>query len=206
MYAGKYATINEYFKAEEEVIVQNSSAPLGIVSLALGEKGDEYISLPKSTIPIVLSDRVTKDKIVKSTAFRDFVSKGVVRLVTLDQYKEILKSRPEDEVKEVQVQAEELQKKQVDVSSPQKTAELTNQSGAADVNDPQVNPRVLQVVHSLKTPEGSDTRGVVPKDNAVIDEFESLELTDTDYTFIITNTKGKIRKWAQRRLDALIGD
>lgn len=83
-------TINEYFESQKEVYIRNRTRPLGIISMALGEKEDRDFSIPKSTLPIIMTNYVPKKQIEESMSFRHLVSKDVIELLTEEHYNAIM--------------------------------------------------------------------------------------------------------------------
>lgn len=181
----RYGTIQEYFDGEKEVYVLNCTRPLGIISIAFGERMDKHFTIPKTTKPVCITDRVPKKYIEESQSFRNLVSSNRIRLLTKAEYDEAIAVPGVREAVEAQV--EELEKKAV---------ELPPKEEGIPTEAPQVNPRVLQLVHMLDMPKGSDQEGVKPSVSSVLEELETMDLSDIDCGYLMSNSTGKLKKWA----------
>ncbi len=191
-------TINDYFETQKEVYVRNRTRPLGIISMALGEKEDRDFSIPKSTLPIIMTNYIPKKQIEESMSFRQLVSKNVIELLTEDQYNEIMTINAVSKVA-VETEVQKLQEKKVELSD-----EASQVTELDEDNDPQINSRVLQLVHLLSMKgKSSDVEGALPSQDGVISELETMVLAEADLSFLTANSKGKVRKWSNEKLNKL---
>lgn len=185
--------ITEYFKTQERVFIRNRTKPLGVISIPLiTERGETSFALPKTTMPIELTAYVPKEQIVKSAGFRTMVMKGIVELLTEDEYNRIVGN-------ESSVVAEKVSAM---VSGGVKVKDMENEEGigATVENKVVVNPRVLQLVNMLNIDEESELGGLKPSVGSVIEEFENMDLTSDDLAYIVANTEGKVKEWCLDKL------
>ncbi len=174
-------TVQEYFNKEKEIYVYNATNPLGIISIAFGEQMDKHFTIPKTTKPICITDRVPKKFIEESQSFRNLVASGKVSLITKVEYEKVMQAPGVKEIVEKQIQ--DLERKTVEVQE-----KIVSE----------VNPRILQLVHIMSLPEGSDQEGTKPSVAAVIEELGTLNLSESDCGFLMSNSTGKIKKWATK--------
>lgn len=190
-------TINDYFENQKEVYVRNRTRPLGIISMALGEKEDRDFSIPKSTLPIIMTNYIPKKQIEESMSFRQLVSKNIIELLTEKQYNEIMESNAITKAA-VEAEVQKLQEKKVELSDE------ASQVTELDDNSPQINSRVLQLAHLLSMKgKSSDVEGALPSQDAVIGELETMVLNEADLSFLTANSRGKVRKWSNEQLNKI---
>lgn len=82
--------------------------------------------------------------------------------------------------------------------------EASQLTEAGEEIDPQINSRVLQLVHLLSMKgRSSDVEGALPSQDAVIGELETMVLSEADLSFLTANSKGKVRKWGNEKLNKM---
>jgi len=186
-------TIQEYFEKEKEVIVRNRTNPLGMVSIPLSvDKGETTFLVPKTMIPICLTQYVPKEQIVKSTGFRGLVQRGAIELLTEEQYKKLV--TPEDELAVSRI-----------IEGPRDHSANVVGAVAGESAESAINPRVMQIVNLYSVPE-SDLGGVKPELAAMIQELESLDLTQDDLAYILASGRGELAEWARIQLKGIGSD
>uniref|UniRef100_A0A7V3N4A2 Uncharacterized protein n=1 Tax=candidate division CPR3 bacterium TaxID=2268181 RepID=A0A7V3N4A2_UNCC3 len=194
-------TISEYFAKEKEVYIVNRTNPLGVVTLALGEEGNVFFSVPKVTDPIVLTNYVPKAQIESSVSFRHLVSKGLIELLTEEEYLELVKNA---DVEKVEKEVEKLQLKAVPVLEEvegQREESVQKEVVTSEVGS--VNSKVVQTLHLLTLKGNSEVGGVVPSVDSVINDFENMSLTRDDLEYIAAKSRGKLKKWVMEKLAKL---
>jgi len=183
--------ISMYFMQQEDVFIRNRTKPLGILSLALGEKNDISFPVPKNTLPINLTNYVPKEQIVKSTSFRQMVQKGAIELLSEEQYNMLIGKKVENAQK-----ADEEVNKLIS-RTPIAPAPTTQEQESE--NEPEINSRVLQLMHNLSI-DDPDLAGAKPSEESVIDELETLDLTEDDHSYIMTHSSGKVKAWVKGQM------
>lgn len=179
-------TIQEYFEKEKEVYVRNRTNPLGVVSIPLAtDRGETTFLIPKTVLPVCLTQYVPKEQIVKSTGFRGLVQRGAIELLTEEQYNQVI--TPEDELALSRI-----------IEGPREHSADFG-SVATEAGTSMINPRVMQIVNLSSVPE-SDLGGVKPEIAAMIQELEGLDLTQDDLAYILASAKGELAEWARIQL------
>jgi hypothetical protein len=184
--------ISEYFKQEEDIYVLNTTKPLGIISVAFGEKGDIHETIPKTTIPFRLTDRIPKEQVVKSIAFRSIVQKGFLTLLTEAEYRKMITPTKERIVSE---ERERLANKQT--LPPDLSTDVSE--GKSSV-EPEINPRVIQLMHFHNIEEHGEMGGAIPSENAIVDELSILDISEDDLAYIMTHSHGQVKDWAMDKV------
>lgn len=190
--------ITEYFRTQAEVFIQNSSRPMGIISLALGEKGDVPYTVPKTSLPQILTNYVPKEQIERSVAFRTLVQKGYIRLLTAEEYSKIV--TPEVQAR-VDAKIDEVRNKTVANSGYDgtDTHEVESDDGSADIA-----PRIIQLMHYF-SPDAAEMP-FLPSDEDIIDELSTMTMTTDDMNFVLSYAKRSVKKWAQETLIAKMSE
>lgn len=196
-------TINEYFKKNEEVYVQNLSG--SILSMEFRD-GDMKIpiTIPNISTPLCLTDRIPKELIVRSADFRKFVmsSPPRIRLMTVDEYSaqmvrvaKDLGTSVDEAVKEAGDQLVTLTNKSERLERPEEDTTTTHDPSVPGLVDSPIQPRVMQIISNCSP----DAKPQTPADSA-LKELRKLKLTADDLNFILTCTHPAVRKFATARL------
>jgi len=187
--------INEYFRENNDIYIRNRTHPLGIVSLALGRDNNKSFPLPKKTDPIVLTNYFPKKDVEESTGFREMVQKGIIELLSQEEYEMYSRNsrgRIDKEASKLISKTDRVEPT-VEATLPVIT-ELTE-----DVN---INSRVLQMMHVHNIEDTSDVAGVKPTDENVIDELETMDLSEEDIAYILTHSRGRVKAFAQAMISS----
>ena len=210
-------SINEYFKQNEEVYIQNIFG--GVVSLTFKDRDDNIpFTLPNKRVPIRLTDYIQKEIIMRSSDFRRFLMRKppAIRLLTEEEYnksigrvaKETGKSEAEvianasDAINKFQAKAEKVTEptKPFDPEAP-KTEEDDATSGLRAIDVPGelvdgVNPRAMQIVSNC----AMDAENRMTAEDA-LEELAVIDLDTETLNYIAGAMSYKtIRTWAQKKL------
>jgi len=179
--------IDQYFNQQDSVIVVNRTEPLGIVSIALGEKGDMSYTLLKTSDPVVITDYVPKKHVVESANFRSMVQRGIIELMTLDEYEKWLDANP-GRVEQIRKEMNILTSRAT--ISDETPASLEETSEAVDESNANISPRIIQLMHGLAA---GDERS--PSEESVIQELQSMNMSQEEKAYVLTHAVGKVKNW-----------
>lgn len=199
--------LDELLSAGKKVYVKNTSRPMGHIVLTFVTPNGKAVPrpIPRTWIPICLTDTLAPNIIRESNDLRQFIAKGVLALVDPTDAQKSLNT---DEGKEEQTRLNisEFSNK---AEATERTTALENQyTSEANVNNPmgppegqQVDPVNNRVKATLLRVESSDLT-----EREAVSEFRIMEgeLTSHDLTYIISQVEdeGPLKRFAFQILAA----
>lgn len=203
-----HITLEWIAENKQSVYVRNITRPRGQIAVNfVHPSGNSRVEkIPRTHLPVCLSDRLSYDTILGSDDLRALLVKGILELVPEDVAKEELVG--EDAMSEVnQLTLSQYSAKQSFISERVKEMEDT-----VDRNIPRempqelgidtqvINPRILSLVQKLESQDISV--------KAAISELKTMEgeLRDTDCSYILKNVpkKGQIKTYVNKVLEKLM--
>ncbi len=196
---GKKLNLDELLNAGKKIYVKNTSRPMGHIVLTFVTAHGKSIprNIPRTWIPICLTDVLSPDIIMQSNELRQFINKGILGLVDPAEAMEILgEADAKEESQRINVSdfsnsAEATES--VRAMENQYTAEVNplHTDGETPMIDP-VNNRVKATLLQVEANDLTEREGVA--------EFRVMldELTSHDLTYIISYTKdgGPLKRFA----------
>ena len=189
----KVFTLEEALK-EGRVFVVNKSKPKGnvLITFVHPSSGQSFTSkIHKTWIPIAVSDNVPLQVIKESVDFRSYLRSQMLVLVPKKKAEDILSSQDaKDELSRIYTSK---------YSDKRKESE--------DTQDPEGDKQSREVENFIKEEnlivKDILERNVDNKASVTLNELKSVqeELSKADYVYIIKNTEGKIRAWAEKVLN-----
>jgi hypothetical protein len=192
----------------KKVFVKNTSRPMGHIVLTFVTPNGRSIPrpIPRTFIPICLTDTLSPDVIKQSSDLRLFLNKGVIKLIDPDEAtKELQSEEAQEELKRLNLS---------DFSSAAKATERVSkmtdqQTYVPAVNNPNapiegvtldpVNNRVKATLLQVEAKDMTEREAVA--------EFRIMrdELTNHDMTYIISQSavEGPLRRFAYQQLSAI---
>lgn len=192
------------------VFVRNITRPRGQVAVNFPSAHGrvKVVKIPRTHLPVGLSQRLSYETILGSDDFRDCVSKGVLEVLRPDEAWVELQD-PDNQATVSQLQLSAFSAKNAFVSrrvaDMEKTVEDRVDPYAAPVDafgieTHVISPRVLRFVEQTKSGDLSV--------KAALNEIKTMEaeLKDTDCSYIIANgPDGQLRTYVQRILAGIQG-
>jgi hypothetical protein len=220
-------TLNEYFEKNSEVFVRNTSKYMVSLTLYYSANGRvEPLAIPPMSV-MCLTDYATKATLQESGDLRKLLQRkpSVLELISKEEYFAVIDAMTPEQHKEYEKKiqmavnktdpdtlVEKESEDQVGSQGPDSDTELPksgivnvdqNTPNAGDGNDfavpgvTGVSPQVLGIIADAtreKNPVSAE---------ATINALNALELNKVDLSFIVSNTKRTIKKWAQLKLQEL---
>jgi len=220
--------IDQILDSNKPIWVRNVHKPAGVVVLTLSDNSGRTAmeTIPKVRHPVCLSARATPNMLRNSMNLRDLVQKGVLQLVTDDEANEYFRNNPDAAV-DVQLAYQRLGTNDPRVAKNREIGKVgdellhhklsdsvtaTSYSGdefgdaltepdpdefdeigvAPSEEDASVKPRVKAIMESLGTKE-MNIREVKA-------ELGSMDLSEDDLAYVVSNSTGVIEKWAKSEL------
>jgi len=179
-----------------KIYVINKSKPKGdiLISFIQPGSGKSFVAtIPKTWIPIAVSEAVPMQVILESVDFRSYLQSKMIELIPASEAEAILST--EDAKEELariytsKFSDEETKIKNDDEDSDDEK-KIDVQSFIKDEN--------LLVKDILERNDGGKT-------SVILNELRSVEeeLTKEDLVYVIKNTAGKVRSWAEKKLNQL---
>jgi len=181
-------TLDEILNSDSPVYVINNTKDRGRVLISFADPATgrvQSVPIPVTWIPICISDLVPRDLLKASIDFRNFITRGILKLVDPEEAQRIL-ATPEAQEELRRLYSSQYAKSGAD--APVATPEV------ADEGD-EVSPKVQDIV--LRLESGSLTPG------EAVGTLRSLapSLTKTDLSFLVANAASdKVRSWAEQEL------
>jgi hypothetical protein len=183
-----------------QVYVGNTTRPAAAVLLSMVTSTGQVkpVRVPRTSLPVCISNYTDRETIRRSNDLRDFIRKGILSLIWPDDAKAAL-STP-DAIEEMQrLNVSEFSARNMMLSQTVKNAQNTAEI-VPSINNETVTeiltPRVMDIVNRLGSNDTS------PK--AALSELKAMEreLTSTDLAHIVSNTEAQpqIKSWAQAAL------
>jgi hypothetical protein len=197
--------LDALLKDGKKVFVKNTSRPMGHIVLTFVTPNGKSIPrpIPRTFIPICLTDTLSPDVIRQSSDLRLFLNKGVIQLIDPDEAtKELQSEEAQEELKRLNLS---------DFSSAavatERVSKMENQQTyVSAVNNPNepvegviVDPVNNRVKATLLMVEAKDLT-----EREAVSEFRIMkdELTNHDHTYIIAQTpeEGPLKRFAYQQL------
>ena len=198
--------LDDLLAEDKPIYVRNRTKPRGRVDITFADPGTHKVisvSVPRTRLPVCLSDEVPASAIQSSTDFRRFLGKKILELVDPEV---ATKELDTDDAREELAALSESQYASSGAApafGPGGPLQPNNANNADDfefenLQDDMINARVLQIVASLDT-EDMQVRQALQELRAMEDE-----LTMEDCSYIIARGRaGQVRKLAQKVLSSL---
>ena len=189
----------------KKIFVKNTSRPMGHIVLTFVTPNGRSIPrpIPRTFIPICLTDTLSPDVIKQSSDLRLFLNKGVIRLVDPDEAtKELQSVEAKEELARLN-----LSDFSAAAEATERVAKMTDQQTYTPaVNNPNapvegvvVDPVNNRVKATLLQVEAKDMT-----EREAVGEFRIMrdELTNHDLTYIISQSvdEGPLRRFAYQQL------
>jgi hypothetical protein len=189
----------------KKVFVKNTSRPMGHIVLTFVTPNGRSIPrpIPRTFIPICLTDTLSPDVIRQSSDLRLFLTKGVIQLIDPDEAtKELQSVEAQEELKRLN-----LSDFSVAASATEKISQMENQQTyTTAINNPNapvegvvldpVNNRVKATLLQVEAKDMTEREAVA--------EFRIMrdELTTHDLTYVISQSvdEGPLRRFAYQQL------
>ncbi len=192
----------------KKVFVRNTTRPMGQIVLSFITNNGKSIPrpIPRTWIPICLTDSLAPDVVLQSNDLRLFLQKGVIQLVD-----------PDEALKELQSSDAQEEQRRLNISDFSAAAEATDrvlemqnqQTFAPAINNPMapvqgvvadpVNNRVKATLLQVEAKDMTEREAVA--------EFRIMrgELSHHDLTYIISQSveEGPLRRFAYQLLSEL---
>jgi hypothetical protein len=196
--------IDELIEKKKKIYVKNTSRPMGHIVLTFVTTHGKSVprDIPRTWIPICLTDTLSPEVIANSNELRQFINKGILKLVS-----------PEDAVAELGQEDAVEESTRLNLSNFAATATATDNILAmqnqytpeANALNPMMGPEGMsdpvnnRVKATLLRVEASD----LTEREAVADlRIMTAELSSHDLTYIISQTEsaGPLRRFAHQLL------
>jgi hypothetical protein len=189
----------------KKIYVKNTSRPMGHIVLTFVTPNGRSIPrpIPRTFIPICLTDTLSPDVIKQSSDLRLFLNKGVIRLIDPDEATQELKSEEsQEELRRLNLsdfsaaaEATERVTKMTDQQTYTPAVNNPNAPVEGVVIDP-VNNRVKATLLQVEAKDMTEREAVA--------EFRIMrdELTTHDLTYVISQSvdEGPLRRFAYQQL------
>lgn len=178
--------------AEGRVYALNKSKPKGdiLITFVQPSSGKSFVAtIPKTWIPIDVTDKVPLQVIEESVDFRSYLRSKMLKLVPRKEAEKILNSPDADEEYE-RINTSKYTEDKRELSEEQRKADDTVKDYIKEEN--------LLVQDILIRNEKS-------KASVTLNELKAIQedLGAEDLVYVIQHTEGKIRAWAERTLKEL---
>jgi hypothetical protein len=184
------------------VFVLNKSKPKGAILITFVQPGTGksfVATIPKTWIPIAVSDTVPLRVLQESIDFRSYLKSRMLTLVAREEAEKVLESSDaKDELERIYTSkfAEDSKKKTKPTTTKngKEKSEEEEDDDEVDVQD-FIQEENLLVKDILQRNENN-------KASVALNELRSVEeeLTKSDLEYIIKKTEGKIRTWSEKQL------
>jgi hypothetical protein len=193
--------LDELLSAGKKVYVKNTSRPMGHIVLTFVTPNGKAVArpIPRTWIPICLTDTLAPSIIRDSNDLRQFITKGVLALVDPADAQKVLTT---EEGKEESNRLNQSEFSDKAVATDRVTALQNQYTSEANVNNPmgppegqQVDPVNNRVKATLLRVESSDMT-----EREAVSEFRIMqgELSSHDLTYIISQAEneGPLKRFA----------
>jgi len=191
----KIFTLEEALE-EGRVFVVNRSKPKGnvLITFVHPSSGQNFSSkIPKTWIPIAVSDNVPLQVIKESVDFRSYLRSEMLLLMPKKKAEAILSSADaKEELARIYTSKYSDKRRE-----PEEGQDSTESAQRKDIEN-YIKEENLIIKDILE-------RNVDNKASVTLNELKSVqeELSKSDYVYVIKNTEGKIRAWAEKILNEL---
>ncbi len=201
----KVVELDELLNEGRKVFVKNTSRPMGHIVLTFVTPNGRSIPrpIPRTFIPICLTDTLSPDVIKQSSDLRLFLNKGVIRLIDPDEAtKELQSEEAQEELKRLNLSdfsSAAVATERVSKMSNQQTYVPAVNNPNAPVEGVTLDPVNNRVKATLLQVEAKDLT-----EREAVAEFRIMrdELTNHDLTYIIAQTveEGPLKRFAYQQL------
>lgn len=190
-----YVTLEDAIRSGR-VFVLNKSKPKGDILITFVQPGTgrQFVAtIPKTWIPIAVSDNVPLNVLDASIDFRSYLKSRMLSLVPREEAEKLLESvEAKEEIERIYTSkyTEDSKKKK----RANADADKADEDDEVDIQD-FIQSENLQVKDILERNQNN-------KASVTLNELRSIEeeLNPSDFEFIIKKTEGKIRSYAERML------
>ena len=185
----KILDLDELLSAKEPIYVMNKSKPRGSVTVTIFRPNGSpaIIVVPKTWIPVCITEQCAHETIRGSDDFRRNLAKGMIQLMPKKEAQEILSS-PDAQEEKKRINLSKYGSYGTDVTKPEPSP--INQFADAVEELDNVKISVKEILQ----------REVSTKEKYHLLRAEEDELTSDDYKYITVNGEGKVKEWAQNHL------
>jgi len=181
---------------EGRVFVVNKSKPKGnvLITFVHPSSGQSFSSkIPKTWIPIAISDSVPTQVIKESVDFRSYLRSQMLVLIPKNRAESILSSSDAKE-ELARLYTSKYSDKRKEPKDTENSVEVTQRKDIQNY----IKEENLIVKDILE-------RNIDNKASVTLNELKSVqeELSRSDYVYVIKNTEGKIRAWAEKIINDL---
>ncbi len=197
--------LDDLLNEGKKVFVKNTSRPMGHIVLTFVTPNGRSIPrpIPRTFIPICLTDTLSPDVIRQSSDLRLFLNKGVIQLIHPDEATKVLQSEESQE----ELRRLNLSDFSASAVATERVSRMTDQQTyIPSVNNPNapvegvtldpVNNRVKATLLQVEAKDMTEREAVA--------EFRIMqeELTNHDMTYIISQSvdEGPLRRFAYQQL------
>lgn len=189
-------TLEEAAKSGK-IYVLNKSKPKGdvLISFIQPGSGKSFVAtIPKTWIPIEVSETVPLQIILESIDFRSYLRSKIIELVPAEKAIKTLSTKDAKEE-----------------FSRIYTSKFTDQEKTVkDIDEDDEEDNFKRDVESFIKSENLLVKDILERNEGnkagtILNELRSIEeeLGKEDLVYVIKNTKGKIRSWAEKKLQGL---
>lgn len=201
-------TLDALLDDGKKVFVKNTSRPMGHIVLTFVTPNGRSIPrpIPRTFIPICLTDTLSPDVVRQSSDLRLFLNKGVIKLIDPDEAtKELQSEESQEELRRLN-----LSDFSASATATERVSKMTDQQTYVPaVNNPNapvegvtldpVNNRVKATLLQVEAKDMTEREAVA--------EFRIMkgELTNHDMTYIISQApdEGPLRRFAYQQLSEI---
>jgi hypothetical protein len=204
----KVVELDKLLEEGKKVFVKNTSRPMGHIVLTFVTPNGRSVprNIPRTFIPICLTDTLSPDVIKQSSDLRLFLTKGVIKLIDPDEAtKELQSEEAQDELRRLN-----LSDFSASAVATERVSKMENQQTyVSAVNNPNepvegvvVDPVNNRVKATLLQVEAKDLT-----EREAVAEFRIMrdEMTNHDLTYIIAQTEeeGPLKRFAYQQLSEI---
>lgn len=203
-------TLDWLLRHDCEVYVRNMTKPRGnvVLNITLPNGKNQVVKIPKTFLPINLSEHAAPDVLGGSHDLKSYIRKGILDLIWPPKAEADLNTEEaRDEMRRLNISdfsqmSKWTSKRQSEALDTERNAELLRASTKFDVAAQEaqtISPRVMQLVENYKSDDMSAKELLV--------ELRAIDsdLTATDCSYLIANgPEGQVRELAQKVLARLV--
>ncbi len=181
-------------KTDQPIFVYNMSKGDHTLSVRTGDGGVTPITVPKTFIPVQITEQIDPALLKKSEDFRKACFKGVFQIVPNEVAKKVLETR------EAIIEIERIRKQ-------------SNYSGLKYLKSPNENMSILEASKNTNIAVSATVKDILLRDDLTEDDklasltteerLGSLNKQDYEYIISTTETNSKLNKWGSQKLSNL---
>jgi len=192
--------------ASGRVFVRNQSQPKGTILMTFIEPGSgksSIVTIPKTWIPIAVSDTMPLRTLQDSIDFRSYLVSKMLVLIPREEAENILNSEDAKEEQERLYSSKHIEEEPEAAGRRQKQQKRRELLGLNDEDEESAGVDVQAFIRdeNLMVKDILE-RNVDNKVSITLNELRSIEeeLGHEDLVYVIKNSEGKIRSWAEKKL------